>query len=224
MKLLIALLLTVFPVAAQRDFLTNDEADQLRVAQEPDVRLPLYLRFAQQRVDLLEQLFAQKKTGRSGLIHDTLEQYTQIIEAIDTNIDDAIRRQKPITSMAAVAKAEKEMLETLEKFAQLQGPDVGRYKFALDQAIETTRDSAELSDQDLRERTRSVEQKEVDLRKEREALMTPEQKEATEKDKAKIEAEKQGVAPGKKKPSLYKPGEKPGEKPAATPPPPAKKQ
>ncbi|MBI4889163.1 MAG: hypothetical protein HY821_00970 [Acidobacteria bacterium] len=217
MRLLIALLLAVLPLAAQSDFLTTDEADQLRVAQEPDLRLPLYLRFAKQRVDLLEQLFAQKKTGRSGLIHDTLEQYTQIIEAIDTNIDDAIRRQKPLTSLSGIAKAEREMLEVLEKFASVEAPDKGRYRFALDQAIETTRDSAELSDQDLRERTRTVEQKEVDLRKEREAMMSTEQKEAAEKEKVKLEAEKQGVPAGKKKPSLYKPGEKPGDKPATAP-------
>jgi hypothetical protein len=212
MRLLLALLLLAAPLAAQADFLTNDEADQLRLAQEPDVRLQLYLRFARQRVDLLDQLFSQKKTGRSGMIHDTLEQFTQIVEAIDNNIDDAIRRQKPITSLGAVAKAEREMLANLEKFAVIEAADKNRYQFALEQAIETIRDSAELSEQDLRERTHSVEQREVDIRKEREALATPERKEEMQKEKAKIEAEKQGVAPGKKRPSLYKPGEKGGGK------------
>ena len=73
------LLLLAAPAAAQKDFLTGDEIEQLREAQEPDVRLPLYVTFARQRVDMLAQLFTSKKTGRSGVIHDTLEQYGQII-------------------------------------------------------------------------------------------------------------------------------------------------
>lgn len=208
MRFLLALLLLAAPAAAQTDFLTNDEADQLRLVQEPDARLQLYLRFARQRVDLIEQLFAKPKTGRSGMIHDTLEQFTQIIEAIDNNIEDSIRRQKPIATLPAVAKAEREMLATLEKLNAVEASDKARYQFALEQAIDTARDSAELSEQDMRERTRSVEQREVDIRKERETMMAPERKEELQKEKAKIEAEKQGVAPGKKRPSLYKPGEK----------------
>jgi hypothetical protein len=208
MRFLLALLLLAAPAAAQTDFLTNDEADQLRLAQEPDIRLQLYLKFARQRVDLLDQLFAKPKTGRAGMIHDTLEQLTEIVEAIDNNIDDAIRRKKPIASLASVAKSERELLAALEKFAALEAADKGRYQFALDQAIETFRDSAELSEQDLQQRTRSVEQHEVDLRKERESLLAPERKAELDKEKAKIEADKQGVAPGKKRPSLYKAGEK----------------
>lgn len=217
MRFLLALLLLAAPAAAQKDFLTNDEADQLRIAQEPDVRLQLYLRFARQRVDLLEQLFAKPKTGRSGMIHDTLEQFTQIIEAIDNNIDDAIRHQRPIASLASVAKAEREMVAALEKFSALEAADRGRYQFALDQAIETASDSAELSEQDIRTRTHDVEQREVDIRKERETMLAPERKAELEKEKTKLEAEKQGVAPGKKRPSLYKPGEKPGDKTAPPP-------
>lgn len=208
-KAFLALCLIAVPVAAQKDFLTADEADQLREAQEADDRLKLYLRFAQQRVDLLGQLFAKQKTGRSGMIHDTLEQYTQIIEAIDDYIDFAIKKQKVVTMMSSVAKTEKELLGKLEKFSEQEAPDTARFKFALEQAIDATRDSAEMSEQDLKTRTREVEAKEVEIRKEREAMTLPDQKATSEADQKKIEAEKQGVPAGKKKPTLLRPGEKP---------------
>ena len=218
MRYLLMLMVLCAPLLAQKDFLNTDETDQLREVQEPDLRLPLYLRFAQQRIDQIDQLMAKQKTGRSGMIHDLLEQYAKIIEEIDTYIDNAIKRQKPITLMGQVAKAEREMLAKLEKFGEVNAPDKSRFQFALEQAIDTTRDSAEMSEQDLKTRTHDVEAREVEIRKEREALSTPEGKEEAKKAQAKIEAEKTGVAPGKKKPSLYRKDEKPGEKPPEKPP------
>lgn len=208
--LLLLLILGCLPAAAQRDFLTPDEVEQLRLVQEPEPRLQLYLRFARQRVDLLEQLFSKRQTGRSGLIHDTLEQVTQIIEAIDMNIDDAIRRQKVIEKLDGIVSAQKELLAKLEAMAQKEEPDRARYQFALEQSVETLRDSIEMNEQDLKERTLSVADKEKALREERNEMVAPERKEELEKERRRIESEKEGVAPGKKKPSLLKPGEKPG--------------
>lgn len=210
------------PAVAQRDFLTPDEVEQLRLVQEPGPRLQLYLRYAQQRVDMLEQLFAKRQTGRSGLIHDTLEQITQIIEAIDMNIDDAIRRQRPLEKLEGIVSAQKELLAKLEALAQREEPDRARYQFALDTALETLRDSIEMNEQDLKDRTLSVQEKEKTLREEREQLLAPERKAELEKERGRIEAEKQGVAPGKKKPTLLKPGEKPGRLGQPQPPPPKK--
>lgn len=201
MKWLLLLLLAA-PAWAQRDFLTADEVDQVRLAQEPDLRIQLYQRFAEQRISLLDQLFTQKKAGRSGMIHDTLEQYTQIIEAIDTFIDDALAHKKPVASLAALTKAQASMLSRLEAFKQANPSDLERYQFVLDNAIETTRDSIEMSEVDLRSRTQSVESREAEIKRDRQEMMTPERQAEIKK-----ESEKEKTA-AKKRPSLYRKGEK----------------
>src|SRR5947209_3279285 len=132
--------------AQDRDFLTEDEIDQIREAQDPNERLFLYINFAKTRVELVRQLMSTPRTGRSLLIHDTLEDYTKIIEAIDTVADDALKRKLALSDgMAAVASAEKEMAEALKKIESMQLKDRARYDFALKNAIETTEDSADLS-------------------------------------------------------------------------------
>lgn len=200
------LLLAAMPVMAQRDFLTADEADQVRLVQEPNERLKLYIAFARQRLDLLQQAVAKEKAGRSALIHDLLEDYTHIIEAIDTVSDDALKRKVAIdVGMVAVAGAGKEMLESLTKLQDAEPKDMARYQFALKEAIDTTRDSIELSQEDLKTRTQEVDAKVKKDKAEIEAVLKP--KELEEK-KA---AEKKEVETKRKAPTLRRKGEKPPE-------------
>src|SRR5690348_3689797 len=132
-----------------RDFLSPNEVEQIREVQAPDDRLLLYVHFARQRLDLLQQYLAQEKQGRSIFIHNTLEDYSKIIEAIDSVSDDALRHNRPLDKgMIAVVDAEKEFLDKLNKIEASQPKDLSRYKFVLEQAIDTTSDSRELSLED----------------------------------------------------------------------------
>ncbi len=207
MKLAAAILLALSvaaPVNAQGDFLTADEADQIRLAQEPNLRIGLYLTFAKQRMDLIDQLFAQNKVGRSSTIHSFLEQVTDLMETLDVVIDDALKHQKEITTLPDVAKSARDFNLRLQKHRDSNPSDLARYKFALETAIDTLNDSAELAEEDMRDRIRNVETKQVEQRKEREALLTPEGKEEAKKAEAK-KAEQDVKA--KKRPSLLKKGE-----------------
>jgi hypothetical protein len=193
------------PLLADRDFLTADEADQIREAQEPNARLQLYVDFARQRIDLLKQAVAKEKPGRSAMIHDLLEDYTHIIESVDTVTDDALQRKVAVVTGTQLAvKTEKEMLEALEKVREDDPKDIEQYQFVLRNAIDTTRDSIDAGQEDLGKRTQEVDAKAEKEKKERESLMG--QKEKTEK---KAAEQKTAEDPNKRKPpTLMRKGEK----------------
>ena len=193
-----------------RDFLTPDEVEQVREAQEPNERLALYIHFAKQRIDLVENYLAKEKAGRSIFIHNTLEDYSHIIEAIDTVADDALRKHKDIDKgLLVVLNAEKEFLDKLGKIEDANPKDLERYKFVLTEAIDTTNDSRETNIADSKQRTGELSAADQKEKKEREALMPS--KEAKTRKK---ESDEQDPAEQKKKvPSLYRPGEKPPDPP-----------
>jgi hypothetical protein len=198
----VMILFAILPLAA-RDFLTTDEADQLRDIQEPNERLVLYLHFASQRVGQVDQLIARDKPGRSAFIHDLLEDYTHIIETIDTVGDDALRRKLTIEKgIAATYKAEKEMLERLQKIEQAAPSDLDRYQFVLTDAISTTEESIDLSQENLGKRAAEVVSKEQKQKAERDAALTPE-----EQAQKKEEQKKDPAA--KKPPTLRRPDDPP---------------
>jgi hypothetical protein len=193
-----------------RDFLTPDEVEQVREAQEPNDRLAVYIHFAKQRIDLVENYLAKEKSGRSIFIHNTLEDYSHIIEAIDTVSDDALRKRKDIDKgLLAVLNAEKEFLDKLNKIQDANPKDIERYKFVLTAAIDATSDSRETNIADSKQRAGELSAADQKEKKEREALMPSKEVKSRKKD-----AEEQDPGEQKKKiPSLYRPGEKPPDQP-----------
>jgi hypothetical protein len=213
MKTLLCCLLLAAPVAAQRDFLTADEIDQIREAQEPNLRLKLYADFAKLRVDLVRNLLGKEKPGRSILIHDSLDEYSKILDAIDTVADAAAEHKTDIhLGLAAVAAAEKTILPMLKQIAENRPKDLERYDFALTQAIETTSDSLDLAEEDLGKRAGEVEERQAAQKKAAQDQMAPIDKEGQQAADAKKKAEEEKPAedakPKRKPPTLLRPGEK----------------
>jgi hypothetical protein len=195
---------------AHRDFLTADETDQIKEAQEPNQRLKLYAGFARQRAEMVKSLLAREKTGRSILIHDALDDYSKIIDAIDDVADEAIGRRQDIKlGLTAVASAEKETLPVFQKAQDSHPKDLERYDFVLKQAIETTADSLEAAEEDLGKRAKDVEARQQKERKARQEAMTPTEREAAKAaDQKAADDEEKKEEQQKAAPTLYRPGEK----------------
>jgi hypothetical protein len=196
--------------AQQRDFLTADEVDQIREAQEPNARLKLYANFARQRIELVKSLLAKEKAGRSLMIHDALEDYAKIIDAIDDVSDQAVLKKSDLKEgLGSVARVEQDALPVLKRVQDSKPKDLERYDFVLKTAIDTTRDSLDLAEGDVEQRARDVEAREDREKKAVQDAMTPVEREnrAAEdrKTAAKAEAEQEKQ---RKAPTLMRPGEK----------------
>jgi hypothetical protein len=208
MKTFLCCMLLALPLAAQvqRDFLTSDEVDQIREAQEPNDRVTLYAKFAKDRVELVKSLLSKEKAGRSAMIHDALDDYAKILDAIDDVTDDALGRQVDMhKGLAEVASVERQALPILQKAQNSHPKDLDRYDFVLKTAIETTSDSLDSATGDLGKRTKAVEAREAREKKELESSMTPAERsnqQAADKKAAASQEQK------RKPPTLMRPGEK----------------
>lgn len=209
------MLLTVPLMAQRRDFLTTDEVEQIREAQEPNARVTLYAKFAKDRVDMVKSLAGKEKAGRSSQIHDALEDYTRILDALDEVTDEALARGVDLKAgLTEVAKMEREALPVLEKIRSSKPGDLDRYEFVLKTAIDTTSDSLELAEGDLGKRTREVEDRDAREKKAARDAMTPTDREGRQaEDKAAAEKKAAEEAkPQRRPPTLLRPGERPAEK------------
>lgn len=136
---LVAATLALPAQAQRREFLTDGEIYQIREAQEPDDRLKLFVLFARARLDAVEKELAGNDRNRAPRIHDNLREYDSIIDAVDQNVEQGLKRRSLMRKgLEAALKAEPEFLKLLEAFRARNPKDLPEYRFILTQAIETT--------------------------------------------------------------------------------------
>lgn len=215
-RVIALVLASVCAATAQKDFLTADEVDKIREVQEPNQRLQLYVLFARQRIDQLKQAVAKEKKGRSLMIRELLEDYSKIIDAIDTVSDDALKRKVDITlGAAAVSRAEKSFFETLSKIEETHPHDFELYDVAFKEAFDNTKDSIDQASSDLAARREQVIEKAAEEKAAVKSVLTKDEVKERAQEQKKVEP----VEGARKPPTLYKKGEKPADPPVATKPP-----
>jgi hypothetical protein len=200
-------------MAQDRDFLSAAEAEQIKDAQEPGARIALYVQIAKRRLDLVKSLLAKDRPGRSLMIHDALDDYAKIIDAMDDVADDALQRKHDVAKGVELQRsAESDMLAMLERIRDGHPKDIDHYDFVLKMAIETTSDSIDVNRTDLAERADDVEAR---ANREKKALqaagagVAPDAKNAKVEQKPPENVVPNSTAPDQQKPpTLLRPGEK----------------
>jgi hypothetical protein len=207
----LAATLTLPILAQDRDFLSNDEAEQIKEAQEPNQRMALYAKFARRRIDLVKSVLARDKANRALIVHDALDDYAKIIDAIDDVADDALRRKLDIKpALDLIQGYERDLLPLLKKIREGQPKDLDRYDFVLKTAIDTTSDSLDLAESDVRERALDVQARAEKEKKTLDENRSPSERDAKKAEDKKAADQQQPVTEQRKAPTLLRPGEKVG--------------
>lgn len=197
------------PVLAQKDFLTEDEVEKVREAQVPNDRLKLYALFARQRLDQLQRLLGKEKKGRSLEARELLENYSSILDAIDTVSDDALKRGVDITEgTVAVTESEKRFLTQLQKIQDRNPADLDLYEVALKEAIASTSDSMDLAKEDTGGRSAKLSAEDKKVKEDAEKTLAAEDSKGKPTEEAKnSNAKPDDAKPKRKPPTLLRPGE-----------------
>ena len=141
---LTVMMLTLIAWAApKRDVLTPAEIDQLRdTAQQPDLRLKLYVKFSRERLDAVEQARNDPKvTDRGREMHQRLQDFLDLYDELDDNVDTFADRKADIRKvLKTVIEADTEFqakLHALHDAAGAKPEDAKQYEFLLSNALET---------------------------------------------------------------------------------------
>jgi hypothetical protein len=137
---------TVWRAAAQeeKDYLTQDEADKIRDAQNPSDRIKLFISFAEDRLDKFEYEVNRPthEAQYDDILNNLMNGYVGCVDDAADQIDVAQDKQADVRDAVKLMKAkDTEFLAKLQKFDQASGPDFEAYRYTLEDAIEGTKEA-----------------------------------------------------------------------------------
>lgn len=133
----------------QREPLAPAEIDQLRdSAMYPDVRLKLYTEFARARLVSLEQMRSDPKaTDRGRQTHDRLQEFLDIYDELNQNIDNFNDRKedlrKPLKTVIEGDNEFQAKLLALKSAGSVGPKEAEQYRFLLDNVLEAVGNGAQ---------------------------------------------------------------------------------
>ncbi len=141
--LALVLLTLTLPIHAQRgdSSLSEGEIEQLRdAAYFPNDRILVFIKLLDARNKAIQDLFAHpRKPGREQDTHDLLEQFTDIADELNDNLDDYGPNHRDIR------KALPKLIDATERWSSniKQPPENSAYDLARKLALESIRDIRE---------------------------------------------------------------------------------
>jgi hypothetical protein len=127
----------------EKDYLTESEADKIRDADTPAMRIRLFMGFAEDRLKKFDYELNRKvpEIRRTEILNALLNSYSGCIDDAADQLDVAKEKQMDIRDELKMMKEkDKAFLETLEKYDK-GGPELDTYRETLEDAIEGTKDA-----------------------------------------------------------------------------------
>jgi len=132
------------PQPQKKDYLTDDEADQIRDAFAPNAKIKLFVQFAADRIKKIQYELAHLDPAdrRQGeRINDLLNGYAGCIDDGDGYVDIAVEKQQDVhEAIKSFTSRANEFLTYLQSLGP-KTPLLDDYKENLDDAIEATHDA-----------------------------------------------------------------------------------
>jgi hypothetical protein len=156
------LLLTISVAAAwgadKNDYLTDDEVDQLREAQEPSPRIEAYLNFAQLRLTHFDDYRERPPSPDydiPGYLNTQLDQYIRITDALKDWIDEHFdRRDDMRAGLKKFVETGPHQLDQLRHVEQSSDRYADSYSKSLNDAIDDFTDALDGASKALSEQTK----------------------------------------------------------------------
>jgi hypothetical protein len=141
---------------SKRDPLNDAEVDQMREAADyPNKRLELMVRFAKERIAMIELLEPDSESAatRPKQIHDYLEDFITLLDEIDDNIDMYQSHKTDMRKgLKLLIEANSEWQLKLRQLKEKAPPaELEQYSFALANAVDTVADSGKNARENLQE-------------------------------------------------------------------------
>ena len=150
----------------KRDPMTDAEVDQMREAADyPNKRLELMVRFAKERIAMIELLQPDSESSgtRPKQVHDYLQDFISLLDEIDDNIEMYQSHQTDMRKgLKLVIEADSEWQLKLRQLKEKAPPaELEQYSFVLSNAVDTVADSAKNARENLQEQNTLAQQKKL---------------------------------------------------------------
>jgi hypothetical protein len=139
--------LAVTLAAQEPDYLTREEVELVREAQDPNKRVPLFLKFAGIRMTEFELALAGEARPQTDAMMDLLNNYIRAVDDTSGALQDALDRGGVDMSKTRKLLEEtgKDFLSRLEKIQEQDKLANEEFRWDMEDALQATQDLLELA-------------------------------------------------------------------------------
>jgi hypothetical protein len=141
-----------FAQGSKKDYLSDNEADQIRDADTPNDRIKLFISFAADRIKKLQYEFAHPaELHRDDRINTLINAYAGCIDDASDSIQLGVEKQQDVRGAIKDMQSHAPEFLTYLKSLAAKGQAVEAYKDNLDDAIEATSQAINDADDAIKE-------------------------------------------------------------------------